>query len=121
MTATLEHWLEHIERVHPRTIEMGLARVSAVRDALGLDPRFRVITVGGTNGKGSACMLLEAILHEAGYRVGCYTSPHLERYNERVRLARCEASDDALARAFEAVDNARGETPLTYFEFSTLA
>src|SRR4051812_20283877 len=117
----LEHWLTHIERVHPRAIEMGLARAAAVSAALNLAPRFPVFTVGGTNGKGSACAMLEAILSEAGYRVGCYTSPHLERYNERVRVARREASDAALARALEAVENARGDTALTYFEFSTLA
>lgn len=100
---------------------MGLERVAVVRTAMGLAPSFPVITVGGTNGKGSACAMLEAILDHAGYRVGCYTSPHLLRYNERVHLRRREASDEALARAFAAVDEARGDTPLTYFEFSTLA
>ncbi|MGZ5227570.1 MAG: bifunctional tetrahydrofolate synthase/dihydrofolate synthase, partial [Burkholderiales bacterium] len=75
--APLQDWLTHIERVHPRTIEMGLERVAVVKDTLGLVPRFPIVTVGGTNGKGSACAMLEAILHEAGYRVGCYTSPHL--------------------------------------------
>jgi dihydrofolate synthase/folylpolyglutamate synthase len=119
--ANLPDWLSHIEQVHPRTIEMGLERVAAVRDALQLAPGFPVITVGGTNGKGSACAMLEAILHEAGYRVGCYTSPHLVRYNERVRVARTEAHDAALVRALDAVERARGEIALTYFEFSTLA
>jgi dihydrofolate synthase/folylpolyglutamate synthase len=119
--ANLPDWLSHIEQVHPRTIEMGLERVAAVRDALQLAPGFPVITVGGTNGKGSACAMLEAILHEAGYRVGCYTSPHLVRYNERVRVARTEAHDAALVRALAAVERARGEIALTYFEFSTLA
>ena len=119
--ANLADWLSHIEQVHPRTIEMGLERVGAVRDALHLAPGFPVITVGGTNGKGSACAMLEAILHEAGYRVGCYTSPHLVRYNERVRVARTEAHDAALVRALDAVERARGEIALTYFEFSTLA
>jgi dihydrofolate synthase/folylpolyglutamate synthase len=119
--ASLTEWLAHIERVHPRTIAMGLERVAAVRDALQLSPGFPVFTVGGTNGKGSACAMLEAILHEAGYRVGCYTSPHLLRYNERVRIDRVEATDKDLARALEAVENARGDTQLTYFEFSTIA
>jgi dihydrofolate synthase/folylpolyglutamate synthase len=119
--ANLADWLSHIERVHPRTIEMGLARVAAVRDALDLEPRFPIITVGGTNGKGSACAMLEAILHQAAYKVGCYTSPHLMRYNERVRIARTEALDDALVGALDAVERARGEIALTYFEFSTLA
>lgn len=118
---TLDQWLEHIERVHPRTIEMGLARVSAVRDALRLDHSCPVITVGGTNGKGSACAMLEAILDHAGYRTGCYVSPHLLRYNERVRLARSDASDGDLVRAFAAVEAARGDVALTYFEFGTLA
>jgi len=104
---------------------MGLARTLRVRQALGLNPQFPVITVGGTNGKGSACAMLEAILHHAGYRVGCYTSPHLLRYNERVRIGRKEASDEALCRAFSTAEAARidkaGATPLTYFEFGTLA
>ncbi len=118
---TLEQWLAHIERIHPKTIEMGLDRTLRVRQALGLNPRFPVITVGGTNGKGSACAMLEAILHHAGYRVGCYTSPHLLHYNERVRVKCREVGDDALCRAFSTVETARGSTPLTYFEFGTLA
>ena len=118
---TLPDWLAHIERVHPRSIDMGLERVSRVREALALTPAFPIITVGGTNGKGSACAMLEAILDHAGYRVGCYTSPHLLRFNERVRLGRIEASDEALAGALDAVERARGDIELTYFEFSTLA
>jgi len=118
---TLEQWLEYIERSHPQTIAMGLERVAKVRDALKLTPAFPVITVGGTNGKGSACAMLEAILCHAGYTVGCYTSPHLLRYNERVRIARREASDVQLERAFAAVNEARATTQLTYFEFGTLA
>ena len=121
LPATLPEWLAHIERVHPKSIEMGLGRVAAVRDALGLAPRFPLFTVGGTNGKGSACAMLEAILDHAGYRVGCYTSPHLLRYNERVRIRRAEASDGDLGRAFHAVEAARGDIALTYFEFGTLA
>jgi dihydrofolate synthase/folylpolyglutamate synthase len=118
---TLEEWLAHIERVHPQSIDMGLDRVAAVRDALRLAPRFPLLTVGGTNGKGSASAMLESILHSAGYRVGCYTSPHLLRYNERVRIGRREVEDADLCRALAAVDEARGATVLTYFEFSTLA
>jgi dihydrofolate synthase/folylpolyglutamate synthase len=121
MVQTLEYWLAHIERVHPRTIEMGLERVAAVRSALALDPGFIIITVGGTNGKGSACALLEAVLTHAGFRVGCYTSPHLLRYNERFRVLRREASDAQLVQALSAVESARGDLQLTYFEFSTLA
>ncbi|HXF67116.1 MAG TPA: bifunctional tetrahydrofolate synthase/dihydrofolate synthase [Burkholderiales bacterium] len=119
--ATLQQWLEHIERQHPQAIALGLERVEAVRRAMGLVPAFPVITVGGTNGKGSVCAMLEAILYHAGYRVGCYTSPHLLRYNERVRVARAEASDSDLARAFAAVERARAGVPLTYFEYGTLA
>ena len=123
---TLEGWLEYISTRHPVTIELTLDRVAEVWRRLrpGADPRstgFPVITVGGTNGKGSTCAMLEAILDRAGYRVGCYTSPHLLRYNERVRLARRDASDADLCRAFEAVEAARGDIGLTYFEFGTLA
>ena len=120
---TLDHWLAHIERVHPQAIAMGLERVRVVKDAMALAPQFPLFTVGGTNGKGSACMMLEAILHQAGYKVGCYTSPHLLRYNERVRIARVAAADTGLARAFEAVERARlrAGVALTYFEFGTLA
>ncbi len=118
---TLSQWLEYIERLHPKSVALGLDRVQKVRQALGLQPGFPVITVGGTNGKGSVCAMLEAVLHCAGYRVGCYTSPHLLRYNERVRIARAEAADADLARAFAAVESARGEVPLTYFEMGTLA
>jgi dihydrofolate synthase/folylpolyglutamate synthase len=123
---TLEGWLEYISTRHPVTIELTLDRVAEVWRRLrpGAHPRstgFPVITVGGTNGKGSTCAMLEAILDRAGYRVGCYTSPHLLRYNERVRLARHDASDADLCRAFEAVEAARGDIGLTYFEFGTLA
>jgi dihydrofolate synthase/folylpolyglutamate synthase len=120
---TLADWLVHIERVHPRTIAMGLGRVRAVKDAMHLEPSIPLIIVGGTNGKGSACMMLEAILHHGGYRTGCYTSPHLTRYNERVRIAKADADDASLVRAFAAVENARvsADVALTYFEFGTLA
>jgi dihydrofolate synthase/folylpolyglutamate synthase len=102
-------------------VALGLERVSQVRRALLLTPAFPVFVIGGTNGKGSVCAMLEAILHHAGYRVGCYTSPHLLRYNERVRIAAREASDQDLARAFAEVEAARERVPLTYFEFGTLA
>lgn len=118
---SLAGWLEYIERLHPQNIALGLDRVQLVRRSLGLAPSFPVVTVGGTNGKGSVCAMLESILHCAGYRVGCYTSPHLIRYNERVRIARTEVPDGDLVRAFAAVESARGEVPLTYFEMGTLA
>lgn len=121
MSAPLGDWLAYIEQQHPKAIEMGLERVLAVRDAMGLEPRFPIITVGGTNGKGSTCAMLEAVLDAAGYRVGCYTSPHLIAYNERVRVGRAVASDAELVESLAAVAAARGVVPLTYFEFGTLA
>lgn len=119
--SNLGEWLAYLEQLHPSTIELGLARVDAVKQRLQFQIPFPVITVGGTNGKGSTCAMLEAILGAAGYRVGCYTSPHLLRYNERVRIAGREVDDAALCRAFAAVDAARGDISLTYFEFGTLA
>jgi dihydrofolate synthase/folylpolyglutamate synthase len=117
---SLADWLARLEKLHPSTIELGLERVQRVKDALGLAPAFPLITVGGTNGKGSTCAYLEAILAAAGYKTGLYTSPHLLRYNERVRMAGREASDADLVAAFERIDAARGDTSLTYFEFGTL-
>ena len=118
---TLAQWLEYLEQLHPQAIAMGLERVARVARTLGIDPGFAIITVGGTNGKGSCCAMLEAMLLHAGYRVGCYTSPHLLRYNERVRIGGADADDRALCGAFERIETARGETLLTYFEFGTLA
>jgi dihydrofolate synthase/folylpolyglutamate synthase len=117
---TLAQWLEYIERQHPRTIALGLDRVSGVWNKMGVAIPCPVITVGGTNGKGSTCAMLESILRAAGYRTGLYMSPHLVRYNERVRIAGTEASDELLAASFEAVEAARGDTLLTYFEYGTL-
>jgi dihydrofolate synthase/folylpolyglutamate synthase len=117
----LDGWLEFIERQHPQPIALGLERVREVLVRLDLPPLPPAITVGGTNGKGSTCAMLEAILGAAGYRAGCYTSPHLLRYNERVRICGHEAGDAALCEAFAAVDEARGTDLLTYFEFGTLA
>jgi dihydrofolate synthase/folylpolyglutamate synthase len=117
---TLSDWLAHIERTHTQTIDMGLARVAAVRDRMAADTDAVVITVGGTNGKGSTCAMLENILKSAGYRVGLYTSPHLIHYNERVRIDGEPVSDARLIEGFKAVEAVRGDTPLTYFEFGTL-
>src|SRR5690606_32405427 len=117
----LEDWLAYIERQHPSAIALGLERVRQVFDAMKLRRPQTVVTVAGTNGKGSTCAMLEAILRAAGYRTGLYTSPHLLRYNERVRIEGAEAGDEALAEAFARVERARGATPLTYFEFGTLA
>ena len=119
--STLAEWLAYLETLHPKAIAMGLDRVSAVYARLGVELKCPVITVGGTNGKGSTCALLECMLRAGGYRVGAYTSPHVLHYNERVRVDAADATDDALLEAFAAVESARLTTPLTYFEFGTLA
>ena len=148
MPNTLADWLTYLESLHPKTIALGLDRVAQVKQRLNLQPDFPIIVVGGTNGKGSVCAMLESILHAAGYRVGCYTSPHLLHYNERVRIAKQQVSDAELCASFESIELARTgkiesydnatpslippggergpvpescEIPLTYFEFGTLA
>ncbi len=118
---TAKQWLAYIEAQHPKAIAMGLDRVNAVAQNLQLKPTFPIITVAGTNGKGSTCALLSQVYLEAGYRVGCYTSPHLMRYNERVLVNNIEISDDDLCVAFDAIEQARGDVALTYFEIGTLA
>ena len=121
MPNTLADWLEHIERQHPNAIEMGLARVRTVAARMGLGkPATRVVVVGGTNGKGSTVAFIEAIARAAGLRVGAYTSPHLLHYNERVRIDGADAADADLVAGFDAVEAARGDTALTYFEYGTL-
>lgn len=123
----LADWLLHLESLHPKGqagIELGLDRVRLVKEVLGQTQHCPVIIVGGTNGKGSTCAYLESIIARAGYKVGCYTSPHLLHYNERVRLNGSSASDEALSAAFARVEAARlqaGNIALTYFEFGTLA
>lgn len=121
MCSSLAGWLSHLESLHPKTIALGLERVVQVKGRLNLNPDFPIIVVGGTNGKGSVCAMLESILHAAGYRVGCYTSPHLLSYNERVRIAKQQASDEELCASFEKIEQVRGDISLTYFEFGTLA
>jgi len=118
---TLDDWLAHCERLHPKTIDMTLARTLAVRAALGLRFECPVITVAGTNGKGSTCAMLEAILLAAGYRVGLYIKPHLVHFEERCRVGGEPVRANDLLPHFEAVEAARGKTTLTYFEFTTLA
>lgn len=119
-TRSLADWLAQLEQSHPSAIELGLERVQQVKQTLGLAPAFPLIVVGGTNGKGSTCAFLEAILRAAGFRTGLYTSPHLVHYNERVRIDGQPAGDRALTAAFEQVDAARGDISLTYFEAGTL-
>lgn len=119
--ADLPGWLSYLEQLHPKPISLGLERVGSVAARLGLQPDFPLVMVGGTNGKGSTSAMLERIYLEAGYRVACYTSPHLLRYNERVRLDGIEMGDADLCRAFNVVEQARAEVALTYFEFGTLA
>ena len=118
----LQDWLSAIQARHPTEIEMGLERVGAVYARMDCGrPAAQVITIGGTNGKGSTVAFVEAIARAAGWRVGAYTSPHLLAYNERVRIDGRDVDDAALVAAFEAVETARGQTPLTFFETGTLA
>jgi len=119
---TLDQWLAWQETLHPSAIDLGLERPGRVLAALGLGkPAHKLITVAGTNGKGSSVAMLEAMLLAAGYRVGTYTSPHLMRYNERIRLNGAPVADAPICDAFARIDAARGDTSLTYFEFGTLA
>lgn len=120
--SSLDDWLRYQESLHPAEIELGLDRVRAVWQRLHAGPPpFFTITVAGTNGKGSSVAMLEAVLRAAGHATGAYTSPHLLRYNERIRLGGEPVGDAELVAAFARVDAARGEVPLTYFEFGTLA
>ncbi len=117
----LNDWLAHCEQLHPQAIDMGLDRVREVAERMGLKFECPVMTVAGTNGKGSTCAMLEAILLESGYRTGVYTSPHLVQFEERCRIQGQSVLPEPLAQAFGQVEAARGEVSLTYFEFSTLA
>ncbi len=119
---SLADWLAWQEQLNPKGIELGLERVRVAWQALGA-PQVAdtVLTIAGTNGKGSVVAYCDAILRAGGYRVGTYTSPHLQRYNERICLDGVEVEDQVLCAAFSAIDAARGDIPLTYFEFGTLA
>ncbi|CAM4090105.1 bifunctional tetrahydrofolate synthase/dihydrofolate synthase [Shewanella aquimarina] len=121
--SSLNDWLTHLIAIHPTEIDMGLGRVSAVARTMGLDSLAgtKVVTVAGTNGKGTTCAMIEAIMRQAGLRVGVYSSPHMLKYNERVRIDGLDASDEALIEAFCAIDAARGDISLTFFEYATLA
>lgn len=120
--AAVEPWLQYLEAIHPTEIDLGLDRVLVVlRRLFRRKPAARIITVAGTNGKGTTVATLESLLRAAGRTTGAYTSPHLQRYNERVRINGQDISDAALTSAFEQVEAARGKVSLTYFEFGTLA
>src|SRR5688572_18187248 len=121
-TKQISDWLHHLEKLDPNFIDLGLERVKVVADAMQLFPlNCFVITVGGTNGKGSCVAFLETALSAAGYQVGSYSSPHLFHHNERVKLNGKSVSDSALSDAFTTIETARDTVPLTYFEFGTLA
>jgi len=122
MSRTLSEWLDWQQRLHLSSIDLGLDRVRIVATKLALlSFSFPIISVAGTNGKGSSTAMLQSIYQQAGYKTGVYTSPHLLRYNERISIAAIPVSDAELCQAFEIIDQARGEITLTYFEFSTLA
>lgn len=120
---SLQQWLDWQQNLNPKEIDLGLQRVEKVLQKLALSSRFYcpVITLAGTNGKGSTAALLQAMLLAAGYKVGCYTSPHLLQYNERIRINTENIDDERLCAAFAMVDQARADIALTYFEFGTLA
>lgn len=118
---TLADWLAYLETTHSKAIDLGLERVQVVKQAMAVEFSCPIIIVGGTNGKGSTCAMLEAILLQAGYRVGLYTSPHLLHFNERMRIAGKSVSDQALIASFQKIEQARADISLSYFEFTTLA
>ncbi|MEO1247448.1 MAG: bifunctional tetrahydrofolate synthase/dihydrofolate synthase [Pseudomonadota bacterium] len=120
-SVSLADWLLRLESVSPSEIELGLDRVGAVYERLDLELPRHVLTIAGTNGKGSSVAMLAGLLAGAGYRVGAYTSPHLQRYNERIVVVGQAAGDAAIVAAFQRIDEARGDIRLTYFEFGTLA
>jgi len=118
---SLKDWLGYIESIHPSTIDLTLERIKVVVERLNLDISFSIITVGGTNGKGSTCAILESIYKEAGYKVGCYTSPHFLHFNERIKIQANPVSDDLICEAFTKIESIRKEISLTYFEYGTIA
>ena len=117
----LDSWLQRIITLHPEEIDLGLDRIQAVANRMGLTKLAnKVVTVAGTNGKGSCVACLQAVLESAGYRTGAYTSPHLHRFNERICVGGKSVSDRSLCAAFSAVEQKRQEDSLSYFEFGTL-
>ncbi len=121
-TSPLATWLSYLEHLHSKTIDLGLARVSEVAGQMDIvKPAPFVFTVAGTNGKGTTCRTLETILMAAGYKVGVYSSPHLVRYTERVRIQGAELPEAAHTASFAEIEAARGDISLTYFEYGTLS
>src|SRR5699024_2160847 len=116
--SSLAQWLEYLETLHPSAIDLGLERVRQVYQQLDLNPKFLTISVAGTNGKGSSCSLLDAILRAAGYRTGVYTLPHLNERDERIQLDGAGASDDVYLSRFERIEKGRVQVSLTYFGFA---
>ena len=117
----LTDWLGYIESIHPSTIDLTLERIKVVIERLNLDISFPILTVGGTNGKGSTCSILESIYREAGYKVACYTSPHFLNFNERIKIQTLAVSDEVICEAFSRIESAREDVTLTYFEYGTIA
>lgn len=120
-TSPLAIWLDYLGELHPKNIELGLDRIKQVADKLQIKLDCVKFTVGGTNGKGSTCAMLEAIMLQAGYRVGMYTSPHLLRFNERIKINGIEATDEQIIAKLDQIEQTRGDVSLTYFEYTTLA
>ena len=121
MPSNLQEWLARISRIHPRDIDLGLERTQRIAEAMSLSKLPKVVTVAGTNGKGSVVSVMESLLCNAGVQVGSYTSPHLHRFNERIRLQGFPCDDDLICEAFSRIDAMRREVSLSYFEFATLA
>ena len=117
----LNDWIGYIESIHPSTIDLTLERIKVVIERLNLDISFPILTVGGTNGKGSTCSILESIYREAGYKVACYTSPHFLNFNERIKIQTLAVSDEVICDAFSRIESAREDVTLTYFEYGTIA
>ena len=117
----LTDWLGYIESIHPSTIDLTLERTRIVIERLNLDVSFPILTIGGTNGKGSTCSILESIYREAGYKVACYTSPHFLNFNERIKIQALAVSDEVICEAFSRIESAREGVTLTYFEYGTIA
>ena len=120
--SNLTEWLSYLESIHSVEIDLGLARISAVAEKLNINfANSTVITVAGTNGKGTTCAFLENAFLAQNLTCAVYSSPHIERFNERLRIDRCEVDDNAIVNAFEAIELLRGDITLTYYEYTTLA